>query len=78
MPACILIADDDPDIRLMLQEWLKDQPWNVETARHGKEALTRLEEKSFDIAVMDLKMPFLNGLEVCEAIAGTIDLTRHG
>jgi len=68
MPVRILIADDDPNIRLLLQDWLQDQPWEIKPARHGKEALTLLEKEPFDIAVLDLNMPFLDGLEVCEAV----------
>lgn len=69
MPAVqILIADDDPNLRDMLAGWLKDEPWKITTAQNGQEALTLIENQPFDVAVLDLKMPHLNGLEVCEAV----------
>lgn len=64
--ARILIADDEPEICDMLKGWLS--PWTVETAQDGQEALRLLCKQPFDLVILDIKMPYLGGLEVFRAI----------
>ena len=65
--ARILIADDDPTVRDLFRNWLGRQPWEVVIAKDGREALDHLCGSDFDVAVLDLKMPHLDGLQVLEA-----------
>ena len=64
----ILIADDDQGLLSMMSALLDSKPWSVETACDGRTAADLLTEQRFDIAVLDFKMPHLDGLEVMEKI----------
>jgi YesN/AraC family two-component response regulator len=66
--ARILIVDDEAQVRCVLAEAVQSQPWRVETAGDGQEALDRLCAAPFDVAVLDLMMPRLDGLGTLEAI----------
>ncbi len=80
----ILIADDEPEVLIFLRDALSSEPWAVELARDGREALRKLTEKTFDLAVLDLKMPFLDGVEVLKSLrdrgisTDVLILTGHG
>jgi DNA-binding NtrC family response regulator len=64
----ILVVDDEPSIRHLLQQALADEHYDVETAGTALEALGRLEISQFDLAIVDLLLPGLNGLDLAEAI----------
>jgi DNA-binding NtrC family response regulator len=64
----ILVVDDEPSIRHLLQQALADEQYDVETAGTALEALGRLELSPFDLAIVDLLLPGLNGLDLAEAI----------
>jgi len=68
MSGRILIADDDREIRLLLRQALLSEPWRVRIAGDGREALRLLFNIPFDVAVLDVFMPHLSGLEVLEAV----------
>ena len=60
----VLIVEDEAIMRESLSEWLKDEGYEVETAEEGEEALQRIENKEFGVAVLDLRLPGKDGLEV--------------
>ena len=60
----VLIVDDEPAIRQILATTLTKANYTVETARDGSEALLRLEGGDIDIAICDIKMPGMDGIEV--------------
>ncbi|MFP4160093.1 MAG: sigma-54-dependent transcriptional regulator [Desulfobacterales bacterium] len=63
----ILIVDDEPDmLRLLARSLAPDLGCRVETAASGKEALHMLDSGHFDLAVVDIKMPEMDGLELLE------------
>ena len=64
----ILIVEDEPTIRNLLSEVLADAGHAVHAAAGGREALARLKDTAVDLVVLDLQMPDLNGLEVCQRI----------
>ena len=64
----ILVVDDEPSIRHLLQQALANQQYEIETAGTALEALERLESNPFDLAIVDLLLPGLNGLDLAEAI----------
>lgn len=68
-PARILVVDDEYSIRLLLSEELSHEGYEVATAASGEEALVMLEESKFDLMLLDLKMPGIDGLEVMEEAA---------
>jgi PAS domain S-box-containing protein len=66
--ACILLAEDDPMIREMLTMMLSRKRYHVDTAVNGQETLAKWEAGDFDIILMDLQMPEMNGMEATQAI----------
>lgn len=60
----ILIADDEFDIRFMLEQLLTLEGFDVRTAGDGKQALAALNEEDFDLLLLDLMMPELDGFGV--------------
>lgn len=69
--AQILIADDCPMIRTMLEQVLRQEGHRVVTACDGREAVQRLAENSPDLILLDLDMPGLDGYEVCRRVKQT-------
>jgi DNA-binding NarL/FixJ family response regulator len=71
MPTRILIADDDVSIRRLLRRLLEDRPdWQVcGEATNGQEAVFQAEKLKPEIAVLDLAMPCMNGLEAAREIS---------
>ena len=64
----VLVVDDDPSIRELVSVRLTLSGHTVLTARHGRDALTRLRERRYDGMVLDLNMPELDGFGVLEQI----------
>ena len=64
----VLVADDDDDILLLVTTRLRRDGFEVISARNGEEALALAHERQPDIAVLDIGMPKLDGLEVLQAI----------
>lgn len=64
----ILLADDSPDNRLLIQAYLEKEPYDVETAENGEEAVKRYSEEPFDLVLMDVQMPKMDGLSATRAI----------
>lgn len=63
-PARLLVVDDEPTVRSSLKEILEHEGHEVVTAASGEEALLKLRSVSFDLALVDLKMPGIDGLQV--------------
>jgi PAS domain S-box-containing protein len=66
--ARILLAEDEPMIRDMITMVLVQQGWQAQTAESGQEAVEKWATGDFDIVLMDLQMPELNGLEATQMI----------
>ena len=62
----ILVVDDEEIVRSSLVDWLREDGYHAEAAENGFEALEKLKEKPWDIALVDLKMPKMDGLELME------------
>lgn len=67
MPS-VLIVDDDPRILAMLAEFLGVEGFQVETALSGVSALLLARSGRFDVILMDIMMPGLNGVETLQTI----------
>ncbi len=67
-PAKILIVDDEVNLLQSLSDVLKRKGYSVATARNGLEALGKLRERYFNIAIVDLKMPKMGGMELLEVM----------
>lgn len=70
----ILLVDDDPNLLVVLAEQLRDDGFEVATARDGQEALRRLRSGWPDLIVLDMMMPRLDGLSLARAIKTIADL----
>ena len=67
MNPSIIIADDHPIVLKGLQDFLIQKEFNIlASAKNGKEALTLIKAHKPDIAILDIKMPFLTGLQIAE------------
>jgi DNA-binding NtrC family response regulator len=60
----ILIVDDEPSVRDSLYQWFKDDGYRVDTAAEAVSALKKLQENPWDIILLDIKMPGMDGIEL--------------
>jgi DNA-binding response OmpR family regulator len=68
MKARILMIDDDREMCLEFSEVLKDSGYEVQTVFDGESGLARLYSEPFDLLLLDMKMPGMNGLEVLQQL----------
>ncbi len=68
LPASILVVDDEISYREMLTALLKPEGYWVETANDGVEAINFLQSSVFDLVLLDIKMPRVDGIEVLRFI----------
>lgn len=61
----VLIAEDDPSVRKAVQRVLELEKYDVTAVNDGQAALEELGKSRFDLAVLDVMMPFADGLTVC-------------
>lgn len=66
----VLVVDDEPTLRLGFAYALSNRTTTVDTACNGRHALERIAEAHFDIMILDLRMPDLDGLGVIETLRG--------
>jgi DNA-binding response OmpR family regulator len=66
--ARILLVDDEQSIQTLLSYPLRKEGYDVVQATDGREALDRFEEQPFDLVVLDLMLPKVDGLEVCRQL----------
>ena len=64
----ILVADDEQEIRNLLDHFLKGQGYEVVLASDGNQALKLAAEENPHVIILDIKMPGLDGLEVCKQL----------
>lgn len=65
----VLVVDDEPSIRVLVQRALERNGFYADVASDGVEALGKLESEAFDLLILDLMMPRLNGFDVVEKLA---------
>ena len=64
----ILVADDEESMRWVLSKALKKKGFAVDLARDGDEALRYIRTNTYDLAILDIKMPGLSGLELLDRV----------
>ncbi|MBF7156710.1 MULTISPECIES: response regulator transcription factor [Bacillus] len=64
----ILIADDDQEIRNLLKIYLERELYMVDTAINGDEALQLFNQNNYNLVILDLMMPKVDGIEVCRKL----------
>lgn len=72
----ILIVDDIFTNRLLLSELIKSLGHDSVLAENGQEAVDFLEKEDFDLLLMDIEMPVMNGVETCQYIRNKLRLPK--
>ncbi|MGB6295948.1 MAG: hybrid sensor histidine kinase/response regulator [Rivularia sp. (in: cyanobacteria)] len=71
----ILVVDDSPDNVFLIKTILEEEGYEVSTAENGSTALKRIAESTFDLILLDLMMPGMDGYEVTKHIRGNTQLS---
>lgn len=64
----ILVVEDEPEISNLVKDYLKASDYDVIVAKNGKEGLDLFDMESPDMAILDIMLPNIDGLEVCRVI----------
>lgn len=64
----ILVVDDERKIRELIRLYLEQEGYRVTEAANGREALDRLERETYDLIILDLMMPDIDGWTVCREV----------
>ncbi|MBV8729156.1 MAG: response regulator transcription factor [Acidobacteriia bacterium] len=67
-PASVLVVDDEPALRKTLRASLSASGFSVSEARNGEEALGAVQQRVFDLVLLDINMPGANGIDACRRI----------
>lgn len=67
-PARILIVDDEPSITEFVSYAMQKEGYQTEIASDGKEALRKIEQQHFDLFILDIMLPGIDGYELCRRI----------
>jgi DNA-binding NtrC family response regulator len=64
----ILVVDDEDALRTVLSSELSSEGYEVRTAGDGDEAISGLQKENFDLVLLDIRMPRMNGFEVLKYV----------
>jgi PAS domain S-box-containing protein len=67
-PLKILLVDDNDENRLVIRSFLRKYPWTIEEAKNGREALEFFSPQKYDVVLMDMQMPILDGYSATREI----------
>src|SRR3989338_7452154 len=74
----ILLIDDDLYIREVYLEILQSANYNVDTAINGEEGLVKLQQGGYDLVILDVMMPKMDGIGVLDALQKTPPVNKNG
>ncbi len=74
----ILVVDDDTYLRDLYEEVLKDEGFEVDTATDGQEGLVKMTEGGYDLILLDVVMPKMDGLSVLNALSQNPPKSKNG
>lgn len=66
--AKILFAEDDKEIRELVKKYLKREGYNIDTASDGNKAVELFEKNDYQILLLDIMLPGLDGIEICKRV----------
>jgi len=75
-PAKILVVDDDESIRKSLTAVLRDEGYAVDVAASGGEAIRKSEETVYNLALIDIKLPDMEGIDILTRMKDTVPKVR--
>ena len=64
----ILLVDDEENIRFLFREELEEEGYQIDLASNGFEAIEKVKSSRFDLVVMDIKMPGMDGIQALNEI----------
>jgi two-component system, sensor histidine kinase and response regulator len=67
-PLHILLVEDSPDNQILVRSYLKSTAYHVDVAEHGGVALDQFKREHYDVILMDMNMPVMDGYEATKAI----------
>ena len=69
----ILIAEDSSVIQNLTRKILEQQDFDIESAKNGKEVISKMENDDFDLILMDINMPIIDGMDCSKQIRQMAD-----
>jgi len=75
-PAKILVVDDDENIRKTLSTILKNEGYAVDVAQNGNEAIKKAEASAYNVALIDIRLPDMEGIELLTKMKNAVPKTR--
>ena len=73
----VLVVDDEEPILDLIRETLENSGYRVDTATNSRDALSKVEESSYDLAILDLLLPDMNGFVLSQEIARVAPRLRN-
>lgn len=67
-PPSLLLVEDEPDVASFIRQGLQEEAYEVEWVQEGRRALEYVQQKSVDLVLLDIRLPDLSGIEVCERL----------
>lgn len=64
----ILLVEDEPKVTKFIKKSLSLEGWHVETTSTGESCLRRLAKKRYDLVILDIRLPGINGFKVCRRL----------
>ena len=72
----ILVVDDDETIRTTMKAILQDEGYIVDLAASGKDAIQKTQEKAYNVALLDIRLPDMEGIELLKLLKDSVPRTR--
>jgi CheY-like chemotaxis protein len=76
-PFQVLIVDDDPIVRMIHSRVLMQEGYHITQAENGEQAVALVQQQLFDVILMDINMPKMNGLDATAKIRAYENGSRH-
>ncbi|NBC84701.1 MAG: response regulator, partial [Bacteroidetes bacterium] len=64
----ILLVEDEPDVASFIRQGLEEEQYRVTWAKNGRRGLEYVQQDEIDLVLLDVRLPDINGLDVCERL----------